>query len=55
MEGKTIPTFITAPANHLMEKAKEACVNTPQPENSSTQSAEVFMPPPSQLSGAKIT
>lgn len=50
---KKVLTFITALANHLMEKVKEAFVNTPQPKNSSTQSAEVFMPPPSQLSGTK--
>lgn len=36
-----------------MEKVKEAFVNTPQPKNSSTQSAEVFTPPPSQFSGTK--
>lgn len=54
MEGeKKILTFITASANHLMEKAKEAIVNTPQPKNSNTQSTEVFMPPLPHLSGAK--
>lgn len=38
MEGeKKILTFITAFANHLMERAKEAFINTPSPKNSSTQ------------------
>lgn len=52
---KKILTFITAFANHLMERVKEAFIDTPPPKNSSTQSAKLFMHAclTPQLSGAK--
>lgn len=43
MEGKKLLTCITAFANHLMERVKEAFINTPPPKKSSTQNAKLFM------------
>lgn len=40
---KKILTFITAFANHLMERVKEAFSSTPPSKNSSTQNAKLFM------------